>query len=427
MKVLMYIVCILVYSSITTAINMNGVLLGAIPTMLLFVLCMSPAWAYGKHYDQKKYKEAYPNFSLVHIKHNVRKIQDYVQNECNFTNNVELFDVNEIFDKVIKSLLQQTEEENLKNLIKKSLSPMAYAKSTVTVCASEFYSKKQKEFKHDKGKIGEIEKIYNDFQKMLSEMPIEENQGSALPELNQLHQEENKEERCSDIKITKRKTSAVKIIIPLLLVIVGIFEIAFAIYYFVLPQFQQTIEDPKKFELSSNMPYSDPYGLTNINNIMGKDIRDVLSIYDGYTTDDYTIESNEHITLYAFHDTVPMGGYSGIEDVKLFIFTKNFIVSGVEYQGRYTDTDMFARVHFKDYIDECKDEIIDIRDVDPVYVFIDENGVDYEMTKDNWSNTPNDKGKNLIYFFSDIGAYIEVQNFYEEKKETFAIGHLLNE
>ena len=58
---------------------------------------------------------------------------------------------------------------------------------------------------------------------------------------------------------------------------------------------------------------------------------------------------------------------------------------------------------------------------------IDENGVDYEMTKDNWSNTPNDKGKNLIYFFSDIGAYIEVQNFYEEKKEIFVIGHLLNE
>lgn len=173
MKVLMYVICIMVYSMMTTAINMNGVLLGAIPTVLLFVLCMSPAWAYGKRYDQRKYKETYPNFSLEHIKHNVLQIQNYIQNECNFQNNIELFDVNEIFDKVIKSLLQQTEEENLKNLIKKSLSPMAYAKSTVIVCTSEFYSKKQKEFKREKDKLDEIEKIYYDFQKLLSEMPTE--------------------------------------------------------------------------------------------------------------------------------------------------------------------------------------------------------------------------------------------------------------
>ena len=50
MKVLMYVVCILVYSMITTASKMNGILLGGLPTVLLFTLCMSPAWAYGKHY-----------------------------------------------------------------------------------------------------------------------------------------------------------------------------------------------------------------------------------------------------------------------------------------------------------------------------------------------------------------------------------------
>ena len=316
MKVLMYVICIMVYSMMTTAINMNGVLLGAIPTVLFFVLCMSPAWAYGKYHDKK-------------------------------------------------------------------------AKNTT---------------KED-------------------DVPI-------TP--SEVKQEEIKTEQLNVTHIKKKKTSAVKIIISLLLVIVVVLGIALAVYYFVLPQFQETIEEPKKFELSSNMPYSDPYGLTNINNIMGKDIRDVLSTYNGYTTDDYSIIPKENTAAYVFHDIVPMPksfGSNILEDVKLFIFTKNNIILGIEYQGRYEDNDVVERSRFGMYIDDIKDEIVDVRDVDPLYVFVDETGVDREITKDEWNKIEYGvkKGTKSIYFFSDIGAYIEIQNLYEERKETFVIGHLLSE
>lgn len=173
MKILVYIVCILGNAVIITVSNSNGILLGAIPTIILFTICMIPAWAYGKHYDRKKYTEKYPSHSLQLIQENVYRIQNafLVHRNCFYNNG--LIDVNEIFNRATEQLTQQTEEENLKNLIKSSLSPVAYAVDVVNDCAYDIYCEKRRELKGKKDKLTEIKAVYFDFWKLLNNMALQ--------------------------------------------------------------------------------------------------------------------------------------------------------------------------------------------------------------------------------------------------------------
>ncbi len=230
----------------------------------------------------------------------------------------------------------------------------------------------------------------------------------------------------------ERKKSTKKITLILTLSIVSVLIIAFAVYFFVFKQIDADdssamVDESKKFELSSDMPCSDPYGLSNKNNILGKDIHDVLSTYNGYTTDDYTIITDGDNDIYEFNHIV-QDFPECLEDVKFSMYTENNIVKAIEYKGRYEDNSRFDEVTISQYIDNCKEELIDIRDVDPLYIYTDEDGIEHETTKDEWSSALDDKGQISIYFITDdIGSIIEVTNYYEEKKETFVICHLLSE
>lgn len=237
--------------------------------------------------------------------------------------------------------------------------------------------------------------------------------------------------------IKKSNTVVKKIIIPLILFIVGVLCVAFAVWFFVFKQDEQPIieqpiiEQPRKFELSSDMPFSDPYGLSCNNNILGKDIHEVLATYSGYTTDDYSIDSNENAALYEFYDTISTFSTFS-EDTRLSLLTENDIVTAIIYKGRYDDyfVKLSDRALYKgkinDYINNFKNEVINKLDVDPVYLFKDENGTEYKITYDEWKNLSSKGVKSICFFADDIGAFIDFNNFYDEKKETFTIMHLLD-
>lgn len=173
MKVLVYFVCILASSMIFAACRANGILLGGIPTMLIYLAFMFPAWKFGENYDRKKYKEKYPNSTLAHITDYVLQLQNRLLiQEISSTPN-DLIGVNDVFSRASEHLLQHTEDEILKHPIQEKISPEVCALNIVIDCAYKLYSEKRKEFKNDKDKLSEIKDAYHRFCESLNNIALE--------------------------------------------------------------------------------------------------------------------------------------------------------------------------------------------------------------------------------------------------------------
>lgn len=183
-------------------------------------------------------------------------------------------------------------------------------------------------------------------------------------------------------------------------------------------------EYKSKYPLFSEHSYilgTDPYGLTNENNIIGEKISTVLG--KCVENEDYTISIEKDNTLYTF-PLPPFDDYPIGHDVELVLYTSNGAISKVEYTFRMEQSVKEGYTFYRK-TKEIKAGLTGYYDVDPIYAGY--NYIDNEyviMTKDEFNSLSDSDyfDVTFITWESEKGiAMLSFTNMFDEKDEYGAI------
>lgn len=184
--------------------------------------------------------------------------------------------------------------------------------------------------------------------------------------------------------------------------------------------YKESAESKYKLFKHSSINNTDPYGLSNEYNILGKDINEILVGYK--EGKDYEITKNDYFCSYSF--TKNISNYvKGNNKAKLSIYTDadNDIINIVEYSFRvgtdtYSNSDLLI-------LSSIKRNLTEYYDVDPTYDYI----VDYDIVdinKDTFDTLIRD-GVTSIYHVnweSEKGrAILTIENLHEERSNDWHV------
>jgi len=165
----------------------------------------------------------------------------------------------------------------------------------------------------------------------------------------------------------------------------------------------------------------DPYGLSNENNILGKNINDILCDYvEGV---DYSVESNEYFCSYIFHKEIE---YVIGRDVNLVIYTANnsTIINMFEYAFRFEDSD--DRIDFKLY--KMLRDIIPVithqYDIEPHYTYTSESEI-ISITVEEFKTGGKQGLYNAVWEEENIKVGLFFTKLYDEKLESGSVSFSL--
>jgi hypothetical protein len=176
---------------------------------------------------------------------------------------------------------------------------------------------------------------------------------------------------------------------------------------------EQEQEKYPLFERSFILQNADPYGLSNENNIIGKEISEVLFGY--IEGEDYTVASSENLTTYEF--PISENYFCLGSNPKLLIYVPNddSIIDSIGYSFRYSSIkEERTSLYF------FKNEITNYYDVDPIYSYL--NGQENITTdNDTFYSLSHDEDFKTIYSISwknsTESAVFILTELYDEKRE----------
>lgn len=159
----------------------------------------------------------------------------------------------------------------------------------------------------------------------------------------------------------------------------------------------------------------DPYGLSNENNIIGKQISTVLRGY--VENEDYSVNESKDYVSYTFpltNEDYPLG--NGAAD--LVIYTFNGTINKIEYTFRISQ---YKGVSLRGKQSQAHRSITDYYDVDPIYTGYNYDDDEYViMSKDEYGSLPyaDYYDVTFITWESEKGTVIySFTNLFEEKYE----------
>lgn len=228
-------------------------------------------------------------------------------------------------------------------------------------------------------------------------------------------------------KLKERKRRVKKIIITTVAIITSLCIICCVIaigmehhYYYQQEQQEQEYERIYPlFSKYSDILSADPYGLSNENNVIGKQISTVLG--ECVENEDYTINTEQDYISYTF-PLLPLDDYPIGHDVELVLYTTNSVIFKVEYAFRLpqsrTNSTRLNNI-------KMRNSLTDYYDVDPIYAGYNFKDDEYViMTKDEYDSLhfSNYHDVTFITWESEKGiAMLSFTNMFDEKDEYGAI------
>lgn len=181
-------------------------------------------------------------------------------------------------------------------------------------------------------------------------------------------------------------------------------------------------ETESKYKLfkHSSLNATDPYGLANEHNILGKDISEILMGYE--EGKDYEITKNDYFCSYTFTKDIKDYVTDG-NTAKLSIYTDSDsdIITIVEYSFRidsrnYDNSDSI-------FLSRAKRILTEYCDVDPIYDYVDDYNI-VNIDKDTFNALIHDGVKSIYHvsWETEKGhAILTIENLHEERSNDWNV------